>query len=229
MKTISVIMPVFNTQKYIAEAIGSLLAQNYPKLEIIVIDDGSTDNSASIAEQMSATVIRQSNAGVAAARNRGLEAATGELITFLDADDLWTDDHLYWQTKALTQHPDLTYVTSYVQRFHTDGLRASYVLETFLPSLGAAMAKYDLFERIGLFDESLRQGEDLDWFLRLRDSQEVFALIPEALLKYRTHQTNITANKTEVQTWKFAALRKRFKRFAGHPPPLRDIPILELS
>jgi glycosyltransferase involved in cell wall biosynthesis len=227
---VSVIMPVYNAERFIAQAINSVKAQAYSNLELIVIDDGSTDNSPEIARAMGDVVVYQQpqNLGVATARNRGLEVARGELIAFLDADDLWVNHKLELQVLALQAHPDLIGVGCYLQRFQDDPA-TGLILETFLPQLGTVLLKREVFTRVGGFDQNLILGEDFDWFLRLRDNQEAFALIPQVLLKYRMHDKNTSASKSEVAFWSLKVMRQRMLRFAGKPPRLTDIPLLEVS
>jgi glycosyltransferase involved in cell wall biosynthesis len=225
---ISVIMPVFNGQLFIAEAIKSIYAQNYSNLEILVIDDGSTDNSAKIAEQLGAIVFKQAqNTGIATARNRGLAEARGELITFLDADDLWTKHKLKIQLRALEQYPYLHGIGGYAEQFFMDSSYDTIKHTHFLPILSAALFWRDTFIKVGLFDETLMQAEDLDWYMRFQEQALQFALLPETMILYRIHNTNTTTNKTVTQQWTLRAIQKRFKRYAGRPIPIADFPILE--
>ena len=225
---ISVIMPVLNGQRFIAEAIASIHAQNYPNLEILVIDDGSTDNSAEIAVQMGAIVLAQAkNTGIAAARNRGLAAARGQLIAFLDADDLWVQNKLELQFRALEKNPYLLGVGGYINQVFMDSSHSTINHSYFLPMVGVALFWRDAFVEVGLFDETLIQAEDLDWFMRFQEKKLRFALLSELTLVYRIHESNITTNKSVVQLWTLRAIQKRFKRCAGHPIAMTDFPILE--
>jgi glycosyltransferase involved in cell wall biosynthesis len=227
MKSVSVIMPVYNGAAFLAEAIESVYAQNHANLELIVVDDASTDNSASIASQLGATVIQHThNQGAAAARNRGLEVAQGDLVAFLDADDLWVADKLQKQFLALEQNPELVGVGCYVKPFHQNISHPEMVLETFVPQLGTSLFAREVFARVGHFDPSLRMAEDLDWLLRLRDLHEPFALLPEPLLHYRIHQSNTSSDKRKLDTWTLRVLFMRQKRHADKPPRLAEVRIL---
>ena len=225
---ISVIMPVLNGERFIAEAIASIHAQNYPNLEILVIDDGSTDNSAEIAEQMGAIVFKQAkNTGIAAARNRGLAAARGQLIAFLDADDLWVQNKLELQLKVLQKHPDILAVTGFVEQFFMLSSRQPIIIKTFLPVVSAVLVRREVFDQIGIFDETMTQSEDLDWFLRLREQSLGFVMLAQILLRYRSHDTNITSDKQAVRYWALQAIHRRSKRRQHHLLALPEVPILE--
>jgi glycosyltransferase involved in cell wall biosynthesis len=227
VKSVSVIVPVWNCERFLAAALKSVYAQNHPKIELIVIDDASTDSSVAIAKQQGATVLEQThNQGAAAARNRGLEVAQGDLIAFLDADDLWAEHKLHKQLAALEQHPELMGVGSYVEAFGQDFSQSSVVLETFLPCLGTAIFFRDVFTKVGVLDETFKMAEDLDWFLRLRDLHIPFALLPEPLLRYLSHENNTTKNRSKVDPWTLRALAKRHKRHMGNPPRLAEVKIL---
>ncbi len=225
---ISVIMPVLNGQRFIAEAIASIHAQNYPNLEILVIDDGSTDNSAEIAKQMGAIVFKQTkNTGIAAARNRGLAAARGQLIAFLDADDLWVQNKLELQIKVLQKHPEIRVVTGFVEQFFMLSNRQPSIIKTFLPATGAALVRREVFDQIGVFDVTMTQSEDFDWFLRLREQSSGFVTLPQILLGYRLHDTNITSDLNAVRHWLLQAIHRRSKRQQNRMVALPEVPILE--
>ncbi len=215
---VSVIMPAYNARPYIAEAIQSVLNQDYPNIELIVIDDGSVDGSAEFAESFGprVRVIRQANAGVAAARNRGLAEARGELIAFLDADDVWLPGKLSVQVAYLNQNPDTAVVYGIFTRWHAkpDGsfdpppapavenpqnplvlAHSGWIYTELL--LGSivhvitAMIRRDVAERLGGFDESLPTGEDYDFWLRMSWDFRADKL-NRVLAYYRIHATSIT-------------------------------------
>ena len=125
---VSVIIPVYNGERYLGEAIESVLAQTYKEVELIVVDDGSTDKSAAVARCF--TDVRycfQPNSGIGAARNQGADLARGGLLAFLDADDRWVRDKLLWQTKALAADNELAMVFGHVQQFPSPEDRKSVV------------------------------------------------------------------------------------------------------
>jgi glycosyltransferase involved in cell wall biosynthesis len=225
---VSVIVPAFNAAAFIGKALESIVLQTTRQLELIVVDDASTDNTLEVVRGFQCQVIRHSvNGGVAAARNTGLQAATGDLIAFLDADDEWLPGKLAAQLEVLEQHPKVDAVTGFVQRVHQQHSQPSLVFETFLPLLGTALIRKKVFDDIGVFNPNLRLGEDLDWFLRLRDSRALFIMLPQPVLLYQLHDTNITADQRAVNLSIMNVLQLRWQRHAGKPPPLFDLPIFE--
>ena len=121
---ISVMIPVYNCDRYLGEAIESVLSQTYRPLEIIIIDDGSTDGSAAVAKRFMPHIhyYYQANAGIGSARNKGIELAQGSFFAFLDADDLWSKDKLAQQMAALEAHPGVDVVFGHVTQFYSPEL-----------------------------------------------------------------------------------------------------------
>ncbi len=189
---LSVIVPVFNGASFLLEAIASIRPSLEP-LEIVVIDDGSTDGTGQLARNCPGLrYVRQQNAGPAAARNRGLKMASGNLIAFLDADDIWAEGHPASGLEYLRRHPAVDLVLGQVQyRFDSKGPDFENPREPFHSyQLGAAIARRELFDQIGDFNPSMHHGEDIDWFLRARESGAVIATLPETALYYRLHAAN---------------------------------------
>jgi glycosyltransferase involved in cell wall biosynthesis len=166
---ISVVVPLYNTRAYIAEAVDSILAQTRPVDEIVVVDDGSTDGGADLLARYGTRVrvIRQEHAGPATALNSGIAETTGEALTFLDADDLWARDKLALQAPVLAMNPDLDAVFGLVQQFGHGVERAKIPQE---PQRGVSrisvVMRRSAFERFGLFDASLRVVEFVPWYAR---------------------------------------------------------------
>jgi len=199
---ISCIVPVYNGAAFLAEAIDSILGQTHRPLEIIIVDDGSTDGTAGVIAGYGDRVIvlRQDNAGPGAARNRGLEAARGDYLAFLDADDLWAPQKLALQLEQFDRSPELDYCLTHVEHFLAAELTAmpGYALgprlERPMPGylLQTLMARRSLFERIGRFDTSRTTGEDTDWFMRAADSGAATKVLPDVLVRRRIHKANMT-------------------------------------
>jgi glycosyltransferase involved in cell wall biosynthesis len=198
---VSCIIPVYNSERFIAAAVESILGQTHRPIEVIVVDDGSTDGTPAVLEQFSGLlrVIAQSNAGHAAARNAGIRASAGEYIAFLDADDLWHPDKLVRQTRRLAEHPELGVTFSHLLNFSgnppplgsnlppaTAGSVPGYTSVTML-------ARRTLFDTIGLFDEMLRHGNDRDWLLRAAEQGVQVDLLPDILVYRRLHDANRSA------------------------------------
>lgn len=197
--TISCIIPVFNAAKYLADALDSVLAQTVVPNEIILIDDGSTDESAQVAARYHRHVrlVAQENLGPAAARNRGLRLANGELITFLDADDLWVTHKTARQREAFAQRPDLSICVTHAQNFWAPELQheqAQADQRYTEPHTGyvcqCLMARREVFDKVGFFDESLRVSEDTDWFARAERAGVLKEVLPEVLVHRRLHSSN---------------------------------------
>lgn len=197
---ISVIMPVYNGATFVAQAIESALGQTYAPLEIIVVDDGSTDASARIVQGFGdkLTYIYQPNRGPAAARNRGLRIARGALIAFLDADDLWPAGKLAHQFSRLAADAALEVVlghTQFMQQADEPGEALTFLDEPYPQYLlGSALFRRSAFARVGEFDETLRYCDDWDWFLRAQDLQVSMQMDQEVALYYRRHRDNLTAS-----------------------------------
>jgi glycosyltransferase involved in cell wall biosynthesis len=198
---ISVIVPVFEMGHYLPDAVASIEAQGHPDVEIVVVDDGSSDDTPSVIAALGDRVLalRQDNRGPSAARNTGLAAATGDIIGFCDADDLWPDDKLAVQLGHLAREPELDAVLGRIQYVSIDGAPLPDIeyedLEQKTVShvnLGCGLFRRRAFDRLGSFDEALRYSEDLDWFLRARESGMRLAILPEVTLRYRRHDTNMT-------------------------------------
>jgi len=196
---VSVIVPVFNGGRYIRAALQSAFGQEYRPIEVIVVDDGSTDNTAEVVRSFKdLTSLHQSNQGVPAARNVGISIAQGEFIAFLDADDLWTRDKLTTQITWLLEHPDIAYVTAKFRNFlEKDVKRPWWVKEEHLledqkggvPNL---VVRKSVFEEIGVFDANCRSGSDLEWVLRAKDAGMIGATLPHTLLHRRIHDSNLS-------------------------------------
>ncbi|WP_416909225.1 MAG: glycosyltransferase [Polymorphobacter sp.] len=211
---VSVIIPVFNGAAFLKDAVASLLAQHHPELEIIVVDDGSTDDidAAIDALPVQVRVLRQANAGPAAARNLGLRAASADLIGFLDVDDLWPEGKLGAALDWLRGNPDCDVVTGQAQllerlengSYHFVGNPA----DNFPDYIGAALYRRRAFEHAGTFDPLLRFGEDLDWFANARRTGLRIDRLDMVTLHVRRHARNSTRGKTAIDLTPVRLLRK---------------------
>lgn len=203
---ISIIIPVFNTEKYLAEAIESVLSQTLKPTEIIVVDDGSTDKSVEIARQFEPLVriISQANKGVGAARNVGIQETSGDFLAFLDADDFWTENKLEIQLSYLENNPKTDMVFGYVEQFisselpdeHKSNLKSELdKMQGFVA--GAMLIKKTTFLKAGFFNEKLELGEFIDWFSRAKDLGLTFQVLNEIVLKRRIHTSNMGIYKKQ--------------------------------
>ena len=221
---ISVIIPAFNAAPYLAEAIRSVLVQAYRPLEVLVVDDGSTDDTPVVARSFGSPVVcwSQVQAGVAAARNAGVERATGNFIAFLDADDVWAADKLARQHDALAADPSLDAAFGHVQPFFeaskTDPGLVGPVLLGHTPS--TMLIRTDALRRIGPYNASLPLAESLDWFLRAQAAQLRYVVLADVVLHRRIHGQNASIRKRDEQTAEyFRVLRAELDRKRSQPKP----------
>ena len=194
---ISVVIPLYNGERFIAQAIESALGQTWPRTEVIVVDDGSTDGGAEIASGYPVKLIRQENRGVGVARNRGYAEAGGDPITFLDQDDRFLPEKLERQLQALRAEPEAGMCSCKMRIFLEPGDEQPRWIDpdllgsdTHSLQVGTLLTWRRTFEQIGTFDESYRWGNDADWFLRAREARIPMAMVPEALVLYRIHEGN---------------------------------------
>ncbi len=217
--TISVVIPVYNGERYLAEAVASVQAQTRPVSEIIVVDDGSTDGTSALIRSLGAGAGRngfrrntfrciwQRNAGPAAARNAGLHAAQGDVIAFLDADDWWPEASLSQRAACLQQHSELSGVIGATQLMVPahDETAALVPGEQWQPwgapqptlNLGGVLIRRQAFTQIGLCNERYAYAEDADWLLRAREAGLRFGVQYAVALMARRHASNMT-NQAEL-------------------------------
>jgi glycosyltransferase involved in cell wall biosynthesis len=213
---VSVIVPVHNGERFLAPALRSILNQDYRPLELIVIDDGSTDQTAQIAASFSkARYFHQSNQGVATGRNAGLAAAQGELIAFLDADDLWEPNKLSLQVGYHLNHPDIDYSFVNLINFLEPGIEKPWWLRDDQLQHGQAdyspvtmLARSSVFQRVGLFDTSFKVGEDTDWFSRAKDAGIKAGFLANVCVRRRIHGGNLSYEKPSIRLHVLAKILK---------------------
>jgi glycosyltransferase involved in cell wall biosynthesis len=212
---VSVIIPVFNGERFLREAVESVLAQKYSPVEIIIVDDGSTDGTATVARSFPETVryLHQTNHGPAAARNRGIEQAQGDLIAFADTDDLWPSHKLELQLPYLIRDSKIDIVLGRIQQVLLSETQAKEIGDpAFSVNLGSAVIRKSCFERVGLFDETMRYSEDVDWFMRAREGAAAIMTTDAVTLFYRQHEQNMTRGKSTSELNVLKALKKSLDR-----------------
>jgi len=197
---VSCIVPVFNGERYLKQAVDSILDQTYRPLEVIVVDDGSTDGTPDVLAAYDDQIrhVRQVNAGPAAALNRGVREAEGDLLAFLAADDLWHHEKLSRQVRQLEENPGLDASVTHIQNFWVPELRDEAerfkdhrIAEPMPGYLCVTMLiKAEAFRSVGDFNSSLQHGNDLDWFLRAREKHVSIGLLPDVLVHRRLHEGN---------------------------------------
>ena len=216
---VSVIIPCYNAERYVAEAIQSVLDQTYQSFEIIVIDDGSQDGSAAVVQQFPDVRYRyQENGGIGAARNRAIEMAEGDYFAFLDADDLWAKDKLARQLDAFAQEPSLDMVFGYVQQFLSPDATRDPAQDTlahedpkagYIPS--SLMVRRASFLRVGLFAD-WRMGEFFDWYARAQELGLKKLMLPRIVTRRRIHDANNGIQQREAISDYLHILKKSLDR-----------------
>ena len=224
-KTVSVVLPVYNGMPYVKKAIDSVLAQSYPALELIVIDDGSRDDTPRLLAGYGDRIVtkRFDNAGVATAMSRGLEMARGDYVAFMDHDDVWFKDKLKRQMEAVIARPEAQFVcTDYAVRppgmngrllKHFSKLRVlrdaafdgpvlknslkGLLRENFVGTSTSVLVSRDVTRKVGFFNPSYKITGDYDYWLRCGLFTD-FIVLREVLFYKRTHQTNISANQAPM-------------------------------
>jgi glycosyltransferase involved in cell wall biosynthesis len=213
---VTVIVPAYNAAAFLPKAIASIDRQGYHPLEIIVVDDGSTDNTAEVVRGLPSVTkyLHQENKGPAAARNLALKQAKGEFIAFLDADDEWPAGKLELQLGRFQADPGLEVVLGRIQYISLPG-----ALDLDLPfetedrtlthvHLGSGVYRKSVFDRVGLFEESLRFSEDVDWFMRAREEDISMVILGNVTLLYQLHAGNMTREMT-ANSWNMGIIIKR--------------------
>jgi len=208
---VSVIIPVYNGEKYLAEAIESVLAQTYRPIEIIIIDDGSTDGSANIAKRYTPPVryYFQPNSGLSAAQNQGIHLTHGSFVAYLDSDDIWVQYKLTQQMNAFdaNANSNLDMVFGHVEQFLSPELKEKSETipghaEEIMPgySTGTMLIKRDVFLRVGLFDTQWRVGDFIDWYSKAIEQGLKSLMLPDVLMKRRIHENNMGVRERKYQT-----------------------------
>lgn len=229
MTTVSVIVPAFNVERYITEAIGSALGQTHAALEILVVDDGSDDATCARIEALgklpTLRILRQPNRGASAARNAGIAAARGEIVTFLDGDDRLHPRLLEKSVAMLAGDPGLDMVFPLCAHIDADGKPtgvrstvsrhrfdfSSILVKNPIHSASGVSVRRSVLESVGRFDESLSSNVDFDLWLRIGAVRSGnIAVIPESLLDYRQRPGQLTADwRRMAENWERVIARCR--------------------
>jgi glycosyltransferase involved in cell wall biosynthesis len=219
----AVVIPVHDGARFLADALRSV-ADQHLDLEVIVVDDGSTDGSAQIALDHGATCIRQPHRGPASARNAGLAASTAPLVAFLDADDLIPPGAIARQLAYLAAHPGSDGVMGMQEYRVLEGVtlpdwavadKVGEPDETSRPSVFASVIRRSTFDRVGSFDPRFRLSEDLDWLLRAKELGAVIDVVDDVVLVRRIHGANLTYDTQGLRRSMFEALGERARRKRG--------------
>lgn len=228
MPTVSIIIPTYNQDRFIAQTVESALAQTYPQTEVIVVDDGSADNTSAVLAEYGGRIrhIYQENKGQSAARNTGIAASRGQYLLFLDGDDLIPPHKLELHVALLDAHPEFGLVYSGFQYLSEDGTeilgeerprKQGAVLEdllrrTFTFPPGAAVIRRECLDRVGLFDEALKGPVDTDMYVRIAAAGYHFGYIEQPLLLYRVVRSSVSGDIEGMRRNEFGRLDKLFAR-----------------
>lgn len=200
-RLVSVIIPVYNYARYLREAVESVLSQTYRNLEVIVVDDGSTDQSGEVARSFANRGVvysHQVHAGIGPARNKGVELARGDFLAFLDADDRWPLQKIERQLRAFENDPALEMVFGQALQLqdgpaweagvNDENLNVAGMVPGLVP--GTMLIKRDAFERVGKFQGGWKVGEFIDWYSRAVELNVRSLVMPELFLWRRIHDSN---------------------------------------
>lgn len=216
MNDLSVIMPLHDAAPWVGEAIQSVLDHADGLLELLVVDDGSTDDGPRIAAAFGdpVRVLTQANAGPSAARNRGLADARGQLIGFLDADDLWCADMPDPRRIVLDAEPTIDLVLARLQPVYGAPGQPPIPIEGTISGLqlGGMLARADALRRHGGMDPALFHGEDVDWILRMRDAGAHVQTIDDVTAQYRLRHGSLTRDRPSTDSGLVGAIHASLRR-----------------
>ena len=215
---VSMIVPAYNAERFLGETLEGAVAQTYTPVEVIVVDDGSTDATSEVAARFGVRVLRQSNGGRSAARNAGIAAARGAFLAFCDADDVSMPTRIESQMTYLAEHPELGVAGCMLEIFMDPGvprprwvrpqdLEPHHALQT-----STLLVRRELFETIGSFDTSYDSGEEHQWLSRAIDAGVKIGSVDEVLVRYRVHHANASHDRDAVRDGMFRFLRESVAR-----------------
>ena len=236
--TVSVLMPVYNAERYLDEAVESILAQTFRDFEFVIVDDGSTDRSPQMLDgyakrDMRVRIVRRPNTGIVGALNDGLAQCKAELVARMDADDVSTPDRLEKQVAYMREHPECVALGARVVGidpygqvlFHSEHKLAHYEIDAeLLNGVGwalvhpATMLRMHSLQRVGFYRKEWQWVEDLDLFLRLAEIGKL-ANLPDQLLRYRQHTESINRTRAGQQaTLADGCVREAYRRRGREVP-----------
>lgn len=235
MPKVSVIIPTYNRASLIPRALDSVLSQTFKDYEIVVIDDGSVDNTQEVIKPYWDRIkyVRQKNGGISAARNRGIQESTGKYIAFLDSDDYWAPEKLEIQAGILDQNPKIgiVYVRMPIVNEHgqilgmkpngVSGKNFQELLRVWgdLPT-SSVMTRRECFDRLGMFDENLPPMEDIDMWIRIAHDYELHEIEGKTLAYYWRHDHQITQDLIKVYSGLVKVHDKILRTFKDIPREL---------
>ena len=231
MPTVSVICIVYNSMAYLPETVASVLAQTLTDFELIIVDDGSSDNVAewvSVLTDGRIKLVSQANQGISGARNTGIQHARSEYLAFLDGDDLWEPTKLEQQVAVLAAQPEVGLVHTYVELVEQDGSRtnrvvkenasgnvlAQVLVKNPIVTGSVPMVRHNCFEKVGVFDPDLSFSEDWEMWARIAANYQ-FAVVKQPLTLYRVHAASASSKYQHLIPQVDTIIDKVFE----HAPP----------
>jgi Glycosyltransferases involved in cell wall biogenesis len=219
MKTplVSVIVPCYNAAAHLGDALDALAAQDHPQIEVIVVDDGSTDGTAALARRRpQVRLVCQANAGPSAARNAGIGIASGEFLTFCDADDLFRPHKVRVQAEFLQENPHVGCVLVHHETFFAEGTeRPAWLTEDEGVQPQSAMVRRRVIDTVGGFNPEYRLTEGLEWLSRMRDAGIEIVALDDVCVDRRIHGSNLSYQRAGLQHNMLLSLRARIERSRG--------------
>ena len=216
---VSVVIAVYNGEKYLAEAIESVLAQTYSPIEIVVVNDGSDDDSEQIAKKYPVHYFNQPNQGQPSAANKGIEMAKGSYLAFLDADDLYMPGKTASQIEFLKENPHVDMVFGCLEQFFSPELSDEIRKKLVCPSgvspgylAPTGLFRRECFDRVGPFNEGKRIGSFMEWYMRSDDKQLKHAMLPDKVLSRRIHDSNMGINFKQSRLEYVQIVKEALKR-----------------
>lgn len=230
---VSVVVPAYNVQNYIEEALISLQQQSFTEFEVLVVDDGSTDGTAEIVRRFCAQdarfkLLQKPNGGLSSARNHGMKHASTDYIALLDADDRYEPDKLAAHVQVLETHPEVGVVYSASKAIRDDGGATfmqlsgkpiyadpvkALLCKNFVGHGSNAVFRYCIVEEVGYFDETLRSSEDVDYWIRIALLDRwTFYREPRLLVCYRVRPSGLSFNVAQMQRCNEQVLQSAYKR-----------------
>jgi ABC-type bacteriocin/lantibiotic exporter with double-glycine peptidase domain len=219
---VSVILPVFNGEKYLADAVQSVLDQDYAPVELICVNDGSTDETLNILRSFGEQIVvvdSAANGGIGAARNQGLHIARGAMVAFMDADDLWEPDKLAVQMRKLEENPEIDLSFTHMQCFISPELAHETKALRYCPPdpvagfvAATAVVRRAAFDKVGPFNPDLRVGEFVDWFARFQEAELSHHIEDATLLRRRIHETNTGVTRRGARSDYVKVVREALRR-----------------
>ncbi|MGG6293243.1 glycosyltransferase family 2 protein [Leptolyngbya sp. AN02str] len=237
MPQITVVIPAYNAMRYLPAAVDSVLNQTFTDFEILIVDDGSSDQVRSWASQLSDPRIRlisQPNQGLSGARNTGILQAQGDYVAFLDADDLWAPSKLEKQLRQFQERPELGLVHTWMEFIDESGKSTGRVMKSFAEgdtwnvlaernviACPSVIVRRSCFDQVGMFDCQLRSLEDWDMWIRIA-AQFPFAVVPEPLAYYRQTPGSMSKNCVVMEQSFYIVIDKTFAQAPAELLPLKN-------